>query len=154
VWVLLFNFIPINLPSQLHDRNADLERKLSESLLDLEDRTQDLETARKRSNRDVPLGVQDVHKAITPKYDASTLRDEVAGLKYVCWLESVHLWPANQTYRSGLTKRKPCCHTTDQVFGVREPTLVFWGRATSSSEPDSFDLRFSSARFNFRRLAF
>jgi CAP-Gly domain-containing linker protein 1 len=81
---LLFIFIHhLSLPPQLHDRNADLERKLSESLLDLEDRTQELETTRKRSNRDVPFGVQDVHKAITPKYDASTLREEVAGLKYV-----------------------------------------------------------------------
>ena len=74
----------VYLPSQLHDRNADLERKLSESLLDLEDQTHELGTARKMANRDVPFGVQDVHKAITPKYDASTLRDEVAGLKYVC----------------------------------------------------------------------
>jgi hypothetical protein len=81
----LFIFIlHLSLPPQLHDRNADLERKLSESLSDLEDRTQELETTRKRSNRDVPFGVQDVHKAITPKYDASTLREEVAGLKYVC----------------------------------------------------------------------
>jgi hypothetical protein len=42
----------------------------------LEDRTQELESTRKRSNHDVPFGVQDVHKAITPKYDASTLREK------------------------------------------------------------------------------
>ena len=82
---LLFLFAtPVYLFLQLHDRNADLERKLSESILDLENRTQELETTKKRSNRDVPFGVQDVHKAITLKYDASTLREEVAGLKYVC----------------------------------------------------------------------
>ena len=98
---LLFIFIHrLSFPSQLHDRNADLERKLSESLLDLEDRTQELETTRKRSNRDVPFGVQDVHK-ITPKYDASTLREEVAGLKYVCSGSS----PCSLTSKSDISFR-------------------------------------------------
>ena len=123
---LLFIFIHhLNLPSQLHDRNADLEKKLSESLLDLEDRTHELETTRKKSNRDVPFGVQDIHKAVTPKYDASTLREEVAGLKYVCSGSSPCSLTSNQTYCSGTTKSKPCCHTTNQIFGVRKPTLVF-----------------------------
>ena len=91
----------VYLLSQLHDRNADLERKLSDSLLDLEDRTQELETTKKKSNRDVPFGVQDVHKAITPKYDTSTLREEVAGLKYVCSGSS----PCSLTRKSDISFR-------------------------------------------------
>ncbi|KAF8813595.1 hypothetical protein BYT27DRAFT_7083346 [Phlegmacium glaucopus] len=69
--------------NSLNGRNADLERKLSESLLNLEDRTQELETIRKKSNRDVPFGVQDAHKTISLKYDTSTLKEEVAGLKHI-----------------------------------------------------------------------
>ena len=98
---LSFLFTALVYTSQLRDRNADLQRKLSESISDLEDRTQDLETSRRRPNRDVPFGVQDVPKSIMPKYDASTLREEVAGLKYVYF----DLSPCSLTSRSGISFR-------------------------------------------------
>ncbi|KAF8161020.1 hypothetical protein B0H34DRAFT_362767 [Crassisporium funariophilum] len=67
--------------SSLREQTVRSEKRLSELAQQLEDRTSEVEALRKKSNRDVPFSNGPQEKLTSPKFDSSTAREEVAGLK-------------------------------------------------------------------------
>jgi hypothetical protein len=70
----------------LKEQILNLQNRVSNLMQTVNDRTSETEMLRKRVNREVSLsnGIME-SKALSPKSESSANREEVAGLKYVCF---------------------------------------------------------------------
>ncbi|KAG6865848.1 hypothetical protein C0991_011180 [Blastosporella zonata] len=74
---------------QLHERLGDRETKLNALLQSLDDTTKELETLRKKHNRDASInnGLQEALRPMpsspSSKYEVSAAREEITGLKHI-----------------------------------------------------------------------
>ncbi|KAG6862208.1 hypothetical protein C0995_002138 [Termitomyces sp. Mi166 len=75
--------------TSLLERIGDQETKMSALLQSLDDTTKELETLRKKQNRDVTInnGLQEALRPVPPspssRYDASAAKEEITGLKHI-----------------------------------------------------------------------
>lgn len=79
-----FNFMSSTHTAQLREQIILLQGRISELTKTLDARTIELESVRKKSNRDAPISASgtDQSRPISSKSDSPTAREEVAGLKY------------------------------------------------------------------------